>query len=398
MVLDDRRKTLKYTSRDVVNQLVRRPFGGSLIRTRGAVNFFELDEEFLFLLVKFILTRLGQREVQFSDFLAQLAPYGFVVQDEDEQGALSGRSSAWACSPAIRTPGRRPMSATLSEVLADAILAEALQPALCGRRLLFDGLYGVDPAAVFGLLETRLDTTVSITTEAGRGEVAMRGVTAGRQLLIPYLVDDSSASENAGTAGFAATLRTQFADGPERPRATHLRQRRGRDRQLSYGAGCAPSEPLLEARDGGRTGPRVSRTQPPADADRTRRRGAVRARSARSEVSFARLSEWLKANVAANEQSLGQNLWKLGCFLADPKVHDDPPGRLTKSNALRRKLDELFASSGKSFAVEVRKLVARGGAPTEAADRIIGAAGAFELDYGAFVYEDAVRRPKIPHH
>lgn len=88
-VLGHRRKTLKHLSRDVVNQLIRRPFGGSLIRTRGRYNFFELDEEFLFLLVKFVLVRAGRDEVQFSAFLDGLALYGLVPQDEAERATLA---------------------------------------------------------------------------------------------------------------------------------------------------------------------------------------------------------------------------------------------------------------------------------------------------------------------
>ncbi|HEX2015087.1 MAG TPA: hypothetical protein VGN69_00195 [Solirubrobacteraceae bacterium] len=88
-VLGHRRKTLKHLSRDVVNQLVRRPFGGSLIRTRGRYNFFELDEEFLFLLVKFVLVRARRDEVQFSQFLSGLALYGLVPQDAAERETLA---------------------------------------------------------------------------------------------------------------------------------------------------------------------------------------------------------------------------------------------------------------------------------------------------------------------
>lgn len=89
VVLTHRRKTLEHPSRKVVNQLIRRPFGGSLISNRGAVRFFELDEDFLFLLVRFVLQRAGEEELPFSDFLIGLAAYGLAPQDGAEEDELA---------------------------------------------------------------------------------------------------------------------------------------------------------------------------------------------------------------------------------------------------------------------------------------------------------------------
>lgn len=83
------RRTLHYRSRAVVNQLVKRSFGGSLIRRRGNVLFFELDEDLLFLLVKFVLARRGEAEVPLREFLAELAHYGLAPQDRDEEDELA---------------------------------------------------------------------------------------------------------------------------------------------------------------------------------------------------------------------------------------------------------------------------------------------------------------------
>jgi hypothetical protein len=76
--------TLHYRSRAVVNQLVKRPFGGSLIRTRGPVIFFELDEAFLYLLVRFVLERAGEDEVPYREFLDGLREYGLAPQSDGE--------------------------------------------------------------------------------------------------------------------------------------------------------------------------------------------------------------------------------------------------------------------------------------------------------------------------
>ena len=83
------RRELHYRSRAVVNQLVKRSFGGSLIRRRGNVLFFELDEDLLFLLVKFVLTRRGEAELPFREFLAGLARYGLAPQDRAEEDELA---------------------------------------------------------------------------------------------------------------------------------------------------------------------------------------------------------------------------------------------------------------------------------------------------------------------
>jgi hypothetical protein len=80
---------LHYRSRAVVNQLVKRRYGGTLIRRRGSVIFFELDEDFLFLLVKFTLTRRRQRELPFRDFLDELSAYGLAPQDREEEERFS---------------------------------------------------------------------------------------------------------------------------------------------------------------------------------------------------------------------------------------------------------------------------------------------------------------------
>jgi hypothetical protein len=80
-----RRTRLRNLSRDIVNQLAKRE-SGSLIRSRGnAVTFFELDEDFLFLLVKLVCR---QDQVDFATFLNGLAEYGLAPQDDAERELL----------------------------------------------------------------------------------------------------------------------------------------------------------------------------------------------------------------------------------------------------------------------------------------------------------------------
>jgi hypothetical protein len=83
------RSQLHYRSRAVVNQLIKRSFGGSLIRKRGPVLFFELDEAFLFLLVKFVLTRSGEERLPLNQFLDGLTMYGLQPQDTAAEEELA---------------------------------------------------------------------------------------------------------------------------------------------------------------------------------------------------------------------------------------------------------------------------------------------------------------------
>jgi hypothetical protein len=85
-VMASRRGRLKYISRDVVNQLMARDIGGSLLRTRGSVKFFELDEDFLFLLVKLVCQESAR---PFDAFLDALRDYGLSPQDAAEQDELA---------------------------------------------------------------------------------------------------------------------------------------------------------------------------------------------------------------------------------------------------------------------------------------------------------------------
>jgi hypothetical protein len=87
IVLASRRSSLKYRGRDVVNQLVKREaVGGILIRTRGNVQFFEVDEDMLLIFVAVIC---GEREIPYTDFLAGLRRYGLAPQDSSERTLLA---------------------------------------------------------------------------------------------------------------------------------------------------------------------------------------------------------------------------------------------------------------------------------------------------------------------
>jgi len=77
---------LKHHGRDVVNQLVKVASSATLIRTRGSVIFYELDEKMLFLSVLLIC---GEREIPFDTFVSSLSRYGLAPQDSSERTRLA---------------------------------------------------------------------------------------------------------------------------------------------------------------------------------------------------------------------------------------------------------------------------------------------------------------------
>jgi hypothetical protein len=86
-ILASKRRDLKYRGRDVVNQLVKpKASGGILIRTRGNVQFFEIDEDMLFVLVAVICRN---EELPYAEFLRKLNRYGLEPQDRQERSVLA---------------------------------------------------------------------------------------------------------------------------------------------------------------------------------------------------------------------------------------------------------------------------------------------------------------------
>ncbi|HEX2015086.1 MAG TPA: hypothetical protein VGN69_00190, partial [Solirubrobacteraceae bacterium] len=289
------------------------------------------------------------------------------------------------------------MSVTLSELAAGELLSLARQPALRGRRLLLDGLFGLAPEAIFEVLARDLDVTVDITASDSRDgdAVQVRAVPAGENLLIPYLVDGAAAGSNSGSEGFAATLRTQFAPGGEA--RVLLICASDAVETVSSATEQASNLPALSfASLAGRALGAVAADkglQPTALERAVVDHFAVAAEP--SLASFESLTAWLEADLGASPEVQGRDLWKLG-FLSDPGVATDPEERLGKARAMRRRLDEADASSGKSFAIEVRKLLGPGGTPSGAADKVIAAATAFGLDYEQFTYDDIKDRTQRP--
>ena len=85
-----RGSTLKQRGRDVVHTLAGGYVGG-LKRSRGRVNFFELDEPVLYLLVQLILAPWPGDQMPFrTGFLPALARYGLKPQDRAEEEELGG--------------------------------------------------------------------------------------------------------------------------------------------------------------------------------------------------------------------------------------------------------------------------------------------------------------------
>jgi FtsK/SpoIIIE family len=105
--------------------------------------------------------------------------------------------------------------ARAASLVAVAIARALSTPAWAGRRAYCTGLLGLDPVDIYGELAALITASVQVDPGAGASLVSIGAIAAGPNLLIPYLVTPpgTGTTENSGSSGFAATLRTQFRHG-----------------------------------------------------------------------------------------------------------------------------------------------------------------------------------------
>lgn len=119
------------------------------------------------------------------------------------------------------------MSATSDShrLRAAVLLGAAIQRVLSvgtwtGRRAYCTGLLGLTPAEIHAALATGIDRDLDIDTGTPTGKVRVGAIGAGSNAVIPYLITSpgEGTTENSGSGGFAATLRTQFLRDATEPR------------------------------------------------------------------------------------------------------------------------------------------------------------------------------------
>lgn len=288
------------------------------------------------------------------------------------------------------------MSVTHSEIVAEALISAARKPGMAGRRLALRELFGLSPKSIFSALDARLDSEVKVVVDAGEHFIRAISLNSGR-VLVPYLVDkDGESGSNRGSAGFAATLRTQFLSGAGEERVLLILDPRPVETVLSATEDAAEL-PQLRWKE------LVLRALELA-ADEV---GAPRSGFAEAVVTefaslqepsagaLSHLAEWLCEALRGTDEAAGRDLWKLGCFLSDPDAPANPAS-FAESAKIRRQLDERYESRSKAWDSEARKLLARMQVSAVVTERVVAAAGPFGIRYDEFTLDDLKRRDGAP--
>jgi hypothetical protein len=287
------------------------------------------------------------------------------------------------------------MSVTFSEVVAGALRELAGRDGMAGRRIVLSELYGLDPGAIFDALANDLPATAAVRTGNRTHQMSAADVSSGR-LLLPYLVDENRSGPNSGSAGFAATLRTQFLDSAPEERVLLIFDPRPVETVLSAAEDAAAFALLgwdrltLRALEAAASHAGIPH---PAFAERVVH--SFHRHRQPGPDAFRDLAIWLERNLPASDTEAGRNLFELGCFLSDPGAAADP-SRLEQGALLRRQLDERFASRSKLWEAEVRKLLGRRGTPAEVIDKVIASAGPFAVRYARFELGELLQNESTP--
>jgi FtsK/SpoIIIE family len=287
------------------------------------------------------------------------------------------------------------MSVTFSEVAASALRDASRQPGLANKRLALKGLFGLQPEAIFLALEPDLDAAVTVKTGAGEQTVQAIELSAGR-LLIPYLVSDDLADTNRGSAGFAATLRTEFLAGAAEERVLLILDSHPVETVLSASEDASELPHLAWDELVLRFLRMTAETLGVAESDFARHAVQEFAKySSQTKAALDLLAGWLTGALQGSEAAAGKSLWKLGCFLSDPDASNDY-SRFEPSADWRRRIDERYESKSKSWASEIQRLLSRKRVPGEIVNRVIAAAGPFEVDYERFTLTDLQQSEGAP--
>jgi hypothetical protein len=274
-------------------------------------------------------------------------------------------------------------------LVADALVDALGAPGWAGRRVVFTGIHGVDPAELFNALLPRASETVEMLT--GReASVRVAAVPLPRgNPLIPYLVAEPGqpSSDNSGDPGFAATLRTQFLAGDDEASRVLLVLAARPDETVTTASDDASA---LDAMSLSRLLDRAAMLELGAlPSSSSLLRAVLRDLGGRDIGSTvrARLEAFLaliREHGASSDSVIGDNLWRLGDYLRDPAAS---PRRLRDGRKWRAEIEHALANPSRSLERHlIAKRVTRVGAA-----KVAAAAGPAGMNWAAFELADLQR-------
>jgi hypothetical protein len=269
-------------------------------------------------------------------------------------------------------------SRSATGIVADALIAEAAtSPA--ERRLYLGRYLGLDLDALNDTLLGRSRDEIEIDG------VSMATVRAGEAALIPYrVVAAADSGPNRGSQGFAARLRSEFANGAP-----------SSERRVLLVLDADPVETVRSAAEDAAALPRLSWKSLTAAAAAAAApevfelAQVVAGDLAGRRAEFALLERFADFcdRTWASAAAAGAALDELGLYLSDPQAAADPD-RLKRGATWRR---NLVRWSGPSEDLE-RQLERKLGAGSPGLKKVLAAVGPFGLDFGAFTLADLEER------
>jgi FtsK/SpoIIIE family len=270
--------------------------------------------------------------------------------------------------------------------LVAAALVDLSRGSAAERRLFLGRYLGLNPTRILDALLARADATIAIPRSPDLDAIRADGVT-----LLPYLVVDAQqAGRNRGSQGFAALLRSEFANGAP-----------DSERRVLLVLDANPVETVRSSSEDASRAERLSWKRLCADAVALAVSPSVTAlaRAVADELKGYRPDAGLLDRFAdfcatawPDTEAAGRELHMLGLYLSDPNASSDL-SRLRRSARWRRDLDRWI---GPSEDLE-RRLRRKLGPDGSGVEKVLGAVGPLGIDYSQFTLDDlAEHRVKNP--
>ncbi len=283
--------------------------------------------------------------------------------------------------------------ARAASLAAAAITHSLSTPAWASRRAYCTGLLGLDPVDIYPGLAALITSSVQVDPGGGAPPVSVGAIAAGTNLLIPYLVTPPGAgtTDNSGSSGFAATLRTQFLHGAAGNRVLLILADRPDETVTTASDDIATLRSLrlpalLDAVATEHLGGRVAGGTLLADILTDMKA------SNSSSPPWQRLAltdEFLRQHSTGSPVQLGTNLYQLGEYLSDPAATGK---RLREGRTWRSLISAAVATPSRSIE---HHLIAKRANP-RGAQLVADSAGPGGISWPAFTLGDLIDNEGSP--